>query len=408
LDVAFPQRKGWPLTTWENVAWATWIGILVFLCVRSYLHPTAKTVYPAWSSTSDLFWSGGELYKPYRPLSVQGGFRYSPAFPILVTPFAIFPDAVGGVLWRCFCIAIFAAAVGWWLRVAVPVKLTRDQVAQLYLLLLPLSIQSMSNGQANVPVTALLLGTVAAVKQERWNWASLFAALTFICKLYPLALGLVLCVLYPRKLAWRIPLIIVLLLAVPFLVMPTDYVVDQYGKWFSALQKDDRSTISWDQMYRDLWLLICAVGAPISRGAYEVFQVVAGAAVAGLCWYRQRQGWPTDRLLSSTLALTTTWMLLLGPTSESCTFIMLAPALAWAFAEARRSGGWSARRGLLLASGAFFFTAMLMGIFPRAVNLHSLGVHPIATLFFLAYLLTERHPEAARASVSNPSIRAAA
>jgi alpha-1,2-mannosyltransferase len=408
LDVAIPGRKAWLFTSWENVAWAAWIAIVVFLCVRTFIQPTSKTVYPTWSSTSDLWWSGGELYKPYRPLAAQGGFRYSPTFPILMTPFAVFPDAVGGVLWRCFCIATLAAAVWWWIRAILPATLTRTEIAQLYLLLLPLSIQSMSNGQANVPVTALLLATIAAVKQERWNWAGLFAALTFVCKLYPLALGLVLCVLYPRKLAWRVPLAIAALLALPFLLGQPDYVLDQYGKWISALRKDDRSAIAWDQMYRDLWLLICAVGAPISRTSYEIFQVAAGAGVAALCWYRQRQGWSVNRLLCSTLALTTTWMLLLGPTSESCTFIMLAPALAWSFLDVFRSPGWSWRRSLLLASGGLFLMAVAMGAFPKASSLHALGIHPVAALLYLAYLVTERRPAAEQRVVSLPSLRAAA
>jgi hypothetical protein len=409
LEAPIGQKSNWPLTKWENIAWITWIAILLFICLRSFVMPNSKTVYPTWSSTSQLWWSQGELYGPNRPAAVQSGFRYSPTFPILISPFAWFPDAVGGVLWRCTCTVLFAAAAGWWVRAVLPVTLSRDQTAQLFLLLLPLSIQSMSNGQANVPVVTLLLATVAAVMEKRWNWASLFVALAFACKIYPLALGLVLLLLYPRQLGWRIPVALLAILGFPFLTQQPDYVLDQYQKWIVCLKGDDRSSITWDQMYRDLWMLIRAVNAPISRPVYEVLQVLGGVAVAALCWFRQRSGWPEKQSLNGTLALVTAWMMLLGPATESCTFILMAPSLAWYFLEVLRDPRLTWRRGLLFASGGLFFFSALVGGSPKALEWHSLGLHPIATLLFVFYLLTETRPRLVdTASQSLPALATAA
>jgi hypothetical protein len=408
LDVAISRRRLSALTNWQKLAGTAWLVVLLVICVRTFIFPNDKTVYPTWSSTSRLWWSEGELYKPWRPLSVQGGFRYSPLFPILATPFAMLPDALGGVLWRCACTALYAAAVCWWLRAVVPAHLTRDQVALLFLLLLPLSIQSLSNGQANVLVIAALLASVAAIKEGRWTWASVFIALAFACKLYPLALGLLLVVLYPRQLGWRVVLALLAVLVAPFLTQSPAYVLDQYHKWALALRADDRSAIVWDQMYRDLWLLVRAVNVPLPRPAYEVFQVLSGAAVALVCWRRQRLGWPDNHLLTNTLALAAVWMLLLGPATESCTFILLAPSLAWSFVEVMREPGWRWRRSLLFACGGLFLSAVVLGAFPQALQVHSLGLHPLATLLYLVYLLTEPQPRRAGAAASKPGTLLAA
>jgi hypothetical protein len=206
---------------------------------------------------------------------------------------------------------------------------------------------------------------------------------------YPLALGLLLVVLYPRQLGWRLPLMILALLALPFMTQSPAYVLDQYGKWVHAIANDDRSEISWNVMYRDLWLLLRLVRAPIDHATYQVIEVLSGAGLAVLCWYRQRRGWSEGQLLTAVLALATTWMLLLGPATESSTFALLAPSLAWCLVEVIRNPGWSPRRGLLFGSSSLFLVAVAAGAFPSATRMHALGAHPLATLLFLLYLLSE-------------------
>ena len=238
-----------------------------------------------------------------------------------------------------------------------------------------------------------MLAAAAAVQTDRWNWASLFLALAFICKLYPLAFGLLLVAMHFRQLGWRLPLAILALLALPFLTQHPAYVLEQYQKWLSCLKADDRSNIAWDQTYRDLWLLVRTTGAPVTRSAYELFQVMSGAALAGLCWFRQRRGWPTKECLNSTIALAAAWMLLLGPATESCTFILLAPSLAWSAVELSGLKSWHWRHGLLLGKlRVLFGVAVFFGAFPNAAQLHALGVHPLAALLYTFYLLTEPRP----------------
>ncbi len=145
-------------------------------------------------------------------------------------------------------------------------------------------------------------------------------------------------------------------------------------------------------MYRDLWLLIFVYGVPISRQAYMLIQIAGGALVAFMCWRRQRAGWPTQALLTSALALTTAWMMLLGPATESSSFILLAPSFAWSVLEALQHPMRGGRRPLLWGSCTCFVLAVALGGFLTSVRVDHMGVHAWASLFYFAYLLTEPRP----------------
>jgi hypothetical protein len=190
----------------------------------------------------------------------------------------------------------------------------------------------------------------------------------------------------------------------PFLTQHPDYVVDQYSKWIANLRTEDRSNIALEHMYRDLWLLFHLYGIPVSRTIYVGIQVSVGAGIAGLCWYRQRSGWPDRPLLTSTLGLVAVWMMLLGPSPESSSFALLAPSLAWSVVEALRAGRWTWRGTLLSGSCIMFLASVALASFRRTVHISELGVHSWGSLFFMLYLLTEPRPsESAAVQVAESS-----
>jgi hypothetical protein len=375
----------------ERIAIIAWSVVFLVVGTRVFMVPEAKTVYPIFSASARFWWTGTDLYEPGRPTDVQSGYRYGPTCAIAFTPFAIFPDSVGGVLWRLFNVAALLGALSWLARAVLPAKLTTRLYAGLVLLVLPMAVQSINNGQANLVVIACMIGGIAAVAQERWNLATALLTAAFVIKLYPLALGMILIVLYPRRLAWRIPLAALLSFLVPFLFQHPDYVIEQYQKWIFLLQFDNRGQL--DHMYRDLWLLIFLYALPISRKMYVLIQIAGGALVAFLCWRRQRACWPTKALLTSALALTTAWMMLLGPATESSSFILLAPSFAWSVLEAIQEPTGGRRRLLLLWGSCFCFVlAIVLGGFLATVRVHHLGVHVWGSLLYFAYLLTEPRP----------------
>lgn len=365
-----------------------------------------QPVYPIFSASGRFWWTGTDLYEPHRPTDVQEGYRYSPTCAILFTPFAIFPDALGGVLWRLFSVGALFGGLFWFARSVLPIA--PSHFAMMTLLIIPLSIQSVGNGQANLVVIACMLGAIAAVNEERWSLASILIAVAFTFKLYPLALGMVLVLLYPRQLSWRIALACLASFAAPFLCQHPAYVVDQYEKWIAVVGSEDRSDIRLSHMYRDAWLLIYLYGVPISRKFYLLMQVAGGAVVALLCWRRQRASWPTPALLTSTLALTTAWMMLLGPATESSSFALLAPSFAWSIVEALNTKERNARHGLLWASCVIFAIAVVLGGIVNEWRLHQTGVHAWASLCYFTYLLLEPRAPAAQESRLANSPRLAA
>jgi alpha-1,2-mannosyltransferase len=421
-------------TRWEKAAVVIWCAILLFVCVRVFISPESKTVYPIFSASGRFWWTSTDLYEPHRPTDVQDGYRYSPTFAILVTPFAWLPDELGGVAWRLFNVGALFGSLAWLLRTVLQPRQIQtprshapawerrrhgvptpergnesdNLLAWLLLLTIPLALQSVNNGQANLVVCAAMVGTVAAVKEKRWNLASVLMASAFICKLYPIALGMMLMLLYPRQLLCRMPIAAMASLGLPFLCQYPSYVFHQYEHWLVLLRADDRADLAFEQMYRDLWLLIRLCGLPVSRNIYMLAQVLAGAGIALLCWYRQRAGWSEQTLLTSALALATAWMMLLGPATESSSFVLLAPSLAWSVVEALQASAGRARTGMLWASCVLFAVAVLLGGFSTTVKIHALGVHSWASLLYFVYLLTESREPVTEASQRSESWRVAA
>ena len=111
---------------------------------------------------------------------------------------------------------------------------------------------------------------------------------------------------------------------------------------------------------------------------YVVIQLLAvrRRAVGGAA----RAGWPVRALLASVLALATTWMMLLGPATESSSFILLAPSLAPSVVQALDTPTFEWRRCLLWGSCAGFLAAVFLGGFRGTLFLHALGVHPWASV----------------------------
>ncbi|MBM3995550.1 MAG: DUF2029 domain-containing protein [Planctomycetes bacterium] len=377
------------LSPWERAALVIWGAVLLAVCVRAFIAPQTRTVYPIYRASADLWWAGGELYEPARPAWAADGYRYSPTSAILFSPFALCSDALGGVLWRLFNVLCFAIGVEWSARSALPMPLSGGQRGLLWLLMLPMTLQSVGNGQVNLLVAGAMLGAVAAVKEERWILASSLLSIAIVFKLYPLALAMVLIVLYRRALAWRLVVALAMAFGLPFVCQAPSYAVDQYVKWITALAAEDRSAITLDHMYRDVWLLIHLYDVPISRPVYGAMCVAGGGVVAWLCWRGQRDGWPTGKLLTHALALSTTWMMLFGPATESSSFALFAPSFAWSMLEAAASTERSARHGLLWSSAAIFFVAVVIGGVVPSWRLHSAGVHVWASLCYCAYLMAE-------------------
>src|SRR6266852_3040758 len=169
---------------WTAVAVLVWVSLIVGLAIFSYRYPWSHTVYDIYSRACRQWWSGQDLYRA----AGTDYYRYSPSFAISMTPCALLPDAWGGALWRISNGLFYAVSLLAWARRFLP-GASRTQRAALLLLVLPLSVHSMQNGQANVVMLSALLLGLAAAGSQKWSQAAAWFALATLIKGYPLALA---------------------------------------------------------------------------------------------------------------------------------------------------------------------------------------------------------------------------
>jgi hypothetical protein len=379
------------LGRWERVALALWVAALIAVGARFAVAQHGHSVYPIFVGAARHWLAGADLYQP-----CAEPYRYSPLVAVLLVPLSLLPDQLGEVLWRGLNVAIFLGALAWWCRAVLPRPLTGAQVALMFLLVLPLSIGNLHNGQSNTLVLGLILAAVAALatpdesstgSRRRCALAGVCMALACLFKVYPIAVGLLLLAIHPRRFGrWLVPALAVGLL-LPFLLQRPDYVAQQYAGWLHHMQANDRSVLPRELCYRDLQLLCRVCALPLSTLAYVEFQLLAAAAVAAVCVAARSLGCPQRPLLTLLTALSCCWMTVFGPATESATYILLAPTAAWAVLEAWLERRPLVVRGVLLAGYALLLAAQAANWLPDGRSLQALGPQPLAALLLLGGVL---------------------
>jgi hypothetical protein len=329
--------------------------------------------------------AGADLYRNDLPSWLEV-YRYGPTVAAFMAPLALIPESVGSVLWRLLNAAVFLGAFAWWLRAAAPRPCSPHATGLLYLLLLPLAVGSLNNAQPNVLLTGLLLAALAGVARQRWNLAAFCLAGAVVLKLYPLALALLLLVVYPRQLLPRLLVALLALAALPFLLQEPDYVMRQYHLWWvERLHTGDEARRYWPlhAAYRDLWLLFRVLHVPISLPLYELLQIGSGLGCGLIALVARWKYGPTAGVLLLIWTLGSCWMMLFGPATESSTYVLLAPCLAWILLSAWQQPWPSGPRWTVTVAGVLFLVSVLAGVGPWVTTLHGLAIHPLATVLLL-------------------------
>jgi hypothetical protein len=388
LDALTWPGRNWDL--WTRCAVVVWVIVMLAVCIRSAVQPREHSLYYTWLTAGKDWSSGSPLLYQHMEGDGLDIFRYSPLIAALLTPLQSLDERTGNMVWRLLNAGVFLGGLAYWLRGRVPVGARLR--GPLFLLVAPLALSSLNNGQPNPLVIGLLLFAVALAGDDRWTLAAVCVALACALKIYPIAVGLLLVVAYPRQMTLRLGLALAAVLLLPYLMQRPDYVTEQYAQWLRRLGGDDRKQITLERAYRDLWLLVRVWHVPISPQVYAGIQLMAAAGCAALCAAARWAGVPKTQLLTMVLALGTCWMMLCGPATESPSFVQLAPALAWAVVAAPREKWPLVVRWLPAGSFALFMVAVLAGLRPTTAQIHALGLQPLATLLlFLSYVVMTLH-----------------
>ncbi len=369
----------------ETAVLGCWVLTLVVICLHAGINPGTHSVFTNYRHAGAR-WVRGEYLYLY-PYSKQ--FLYSPLAAAWFAPFALLPQALGGILWRllsAFALILGARRSG---RMAWPGTSGVRWTAWGLAALLPLSLSNLNNGQAGVLITAFLLFGIVFCASGQWQITAACFAIATIFKLYPIALALLLVALYPGKLSWRLALWLAGLFLLTFLLQQRSYVLTQYQEWFAQLAHDNRRLQGAYGTWRDAWLLLRLARVPMTMLAWTTLQLVAGVLAAALCVWGQWGGWNSRRCLAAAFCLASAWMTLFGPATEAATYIILAPAVIFGLITSWRSPhpGWL-RTGMSCTYGLLVAADILNSwLHPAAHVVYVHAVQPFAALIFVGLVL---------------------
>jgi hypothetical protein len=399
-----------------RLALGLWLVLALAVAARTLVSPVRHSVFPIFAASADHWWADLPLYQPYPPLDT---YRYPPFFAVLLTPFAQLGLRVGGLLWTGLSLAALLGGLWCYLRDVGPGRWTQPRVAAFLALGGLGALRGLWNAQSNALVVGMLLLAASALARalaadggsapqggarRRWWRAAILLALPVCLKLTPLAPALLLCALWPRRLASRFAVAVAAGFLLPFLTRPPDVVLSHYGEWLSHLKESGGDR--W-LGFRDGWTVWLAARhlagglhgtvplcEPIDGPWYRLAQLLSAAGVLAWClWQRRRSGrlgLGAPWLVHVTLSAGMTWLMLFGPAVEHATYVFLAPALAWAVVQREE---WARGRLLLAAAVALVFVLGWGAVSRQATAAWPGGgsllvaTLPVGTTLFLAWLL---------------------
>jgi hypothetical protein len=366
---------------WIITARIVWLVALAGLVVRFSCGGSHRSYAFNDYMLAGSHWMRGEyLYANWR------GFIYSPVTAAFFVPFSCLPPAVAYGLWL---LANAAALLGGLAALFVLFPGFSPKCAGIvYLLLLPLALGNLDVGQSNPLVVGLLMFAIVAVRAERWNIAALCVAIPTFFKIYPLAVGMLICVIAPRRFVWRLLVALLFLAVAPFLLQHWSYVSDQYHAWIETRTLDNRLHYPEKYVPVDLWFLlhwVCRL--PIQPWFYSLIQAGTGAATALLCIWGTSKNWKNERVLTGLFFMGSVWMPLCGPATESHTYLLMAPALVLALVQSFHERQSTVLRALL----SLAFALQLINHDSRTLYLFHFkqrwvfSAQPLSALLFLGY-----------------------
>jgi hypothetical protein len=368
---------------WNTSACIIWTAALLVVVVRTLLLTHRGTSFGTYN-LAGLHWIHGEnVYTQWM------GFVYSPIVAAFFAAFAFVPFALGSILWQLLNGAVLLGGLTAVLMVNLFPGINQRNFGISHLLLVPLALGNIDIDQANPLVAGLLLLAIAAVHVGRWNSAALCIAIATFFKVYPIAVGLLICLIAPRRFGWRLFTALLLLTIAPFLFQHWSYVSDQYHAWISTRTSEDRRNWPTEKLPLDLWFLVHWFGhLPVAPTIYRLIQLGTAGALALFCAMQTSKGWAKYRVLAGLFCLASIWMTLCGPATESYTYILLAAPTILALVQSYNARQPVWLRALVSAAFALQLLAVTRASFlPHFKPFWALSIQPFSALVFLAYCL---------------------
>ena len=313
---------------WNTLAWSI-LGI-VFSGMALYLilNPTRTGVVPNYRFASTHWWISESMYP-----GGTHGFLYLPQFAVLFTPFNLIqPPVIGEIFWRAMGFGFFGFAL---LRLAQVVSPTthdsRSPSSQharafflLVLLAVPASLASVNNGQTNLPLSACLVLTFLAIRDQKWGTASVLLTLCLILKPLALAPWLLVFAVFPSI---RFPLLAGLpaLLLVGFIHANPAYA---WSQWVEFASKLSHSYTPENLRVSDIFGMLEKAGIPNNLSLNSISRALGSFAALAFVRIRFRRRGLAEG--SWALAVVTVLVLtIFNPRAETNSYVLASPLLAY-------------------------------------------------------------------------------
>jgi len=337
------------------LAWSTLGTVFIGMSVYLILNPTRTGVVPNYRFAATHWWMSQSMYP-----GGTHGFLYAPPFAVLFSLFNFLrPEILGEILWRAFGFGLFT--LGLWclglilgryrsmegIASSIPRGLPSSKHSTLSpflavaFLATPASLASLNNGQTNLPLSACLVLTALALRDQKWTTAAVFLSFSLILKPIALAPWLLAFAVFPGV---RIPL----LAAIPaFALLGCFHSSPSYAgsQWMEFAAKLFHSYTPENLRVSDIYGAVgkwgCLVPPALEKGTRGL------ACLVALVWVGQsmrRQG-----LAGASWALWVATALIFtvfNPRAETNSYVLISPLLAfmavnsWREVKGGRWKGW--------------------------------------------------------------------
>lgn len=385
----------------RQAAWLVWIVLTVSICLVVLLDKKERSVTPNYRDAVRHWFAGEPLY------NMQGsGFIYLPQAALVFAPWGLLPKPVGEVMWRVTIMAVLAAGVLRWTRIAS----TDDRWFLVNsVACIATGVGCLRNGQSTLMITGLMLLATVDLQEKKWCRATVLLALAFAFKPVAIVMILLAGAIHPQML-WRLAIGMAVVAVAPFLMQRPDYVISQ----FIAFDQNTRVAFAtgetgyWAQLFGMLKVAGWDVPSPVQQTLRLVF---AGATLVA-CWWTARR-LPADRNSFYLYALSNCYLMLFNSRTEGSTYAMVGPVYGVLLAEA-----WLQRKNrmaslaFLLATIATVFNYDLAKLVARGRN-EDVWLCPFVCILVTCYLFVRltcefRAVGAIKASPTRESVKKAA
>lgn len=304
------------------IGWAAWTVAVAGLLLG--MHPRRfASAFQFYLEFAAKLWAEQPIYDPASLSEVS----YWPTSLLLMVPLTAFDPTVAASI----AFAIFAALLAY-ASVALCAALFNRHPDALWLAGMLLAVNILPGWyhfkqvQLHIPMTAAMMLAAAAMTRQRWNAAALWLSLALFCK--PLALVMVLLAgaLVPRM---RLLLIagVAAGLALPFALLPFDYLVAQYNLLGLKLWAVATAPPGEWIYQADFTTLLRAAGIVLPGAASFAIRVAVALGTLWLGWKVHRAGDARGTALAL-LFLSGLYVTLFGPRNEHISYLAVTPAIA--------------------------------------------------------------------------------